>query len=361
MKLCRFARSDNSVGWGLASEYGIQDISIGDPTLPNDMVELIQRWDQLLPRIQGLAKRLGPSEEELRLLCPLNRPGKILCIGLNYRDHAIETGQSIPEEPIVFSKMPTAMIGPGDPIVLPKVSKQVDFEAELVIVMGEKVRHATEEEAKKSIFGYTVGHDVSARDWQTGKPGRQWFLGKSFDSFAPVGPYIALASIVPQPDQLQIQCRINGEIMQDGSTNQLIFSPTAIVSYISQVMTLEPGDVIFTGTPLESELLANLHDSLKMETSWKLKSNRWVLLAIHASRNSDLQFRSIKFVRLFFRAAQSNPMNACLRIPLGFDCLGNLVNQISTIATTFLSFTRMDCLVARQPWRFRLSLPARHQ
>lgn len=249
MKLCRFARPDNSVGWGFASEYGIQDISIGDPTLPTQMVDIIQRWEQLQPRIQGLAKRLGPSDEPLRLLCPLDRPGKILCIGLNYRDHAIETGQSIPDEPIVFCKMPTAMVGPDDPIVLPRVSKQVDYEAELVIVLGDKARHVSEEEAKKKIFGYSIGHDVSARDWQTGKPGRQWFLGKSFDSFAPIGPFIALASSVPHPDNLKIQCRINNEIMQDGSTNQLIFSPTAIVSYISQVLTLEAGDVIFTGTP----------------------------------------------------------------------------------------------------------------
>ncbi|MDZ4848442.1 MAG: fumarylacetoacetate hydrolase family protein [Pirellulaceae bacterium] len=249
MKLCRFVRSDGSVGWGVQNSAGIQDISKADPTLPTKMVDIIQGWPQLLPRVLGLGKRLEVCEEPLRILCPLDRPRKVLCIGLNYRDHAIETGQAIPGEPMVFCKVPTAVIGPGDDIVLPKVSTQVDFEAELVIVIGTRAKNVDLEGAKKAIFGYTVGHDVSARDWQTGKPGKQYFLGKSFDTFAPLGPAIALAERILDPKNLKIQSRINGETMQDSSTSQLIFSPTELVSYISQVITLDAGDVIFTGTP----------------------------------------------------------------------------------------------------------------
>ncbi|MFM7930555.1 MAG: fumarylacetoacetate hydrolase family protein, partial [Pirellula sp.] len=185
----------------------------------------------------------------LELLCPLDVPGKILCIGLNYRDHAIETNAPIPDEPIVFSKAPTSLIGPTDAIEIPSISREVDFEAELVVVVGERLRKATEKQAHEAIFGYTAGNDISARDWQKGKPGKQWLLGKSFDTFAPIGPAIALASAIPDPRNLKIQSRLNGQLMQDSSTRELIFSPAMLLSYISQVLTIEPGDLLFTGTP----------------------------------------------------------------------------------------------------------------
>jgi 2-keto-4-pentenoate hydratase/2-oxohepta-3-ene-1,7-dioic acid hydratase in catechol pathway len=213
------------------------------------MHEIIENWRFLLPRVQGLVKRLGNSEESLQVLCPFERIGKILCIGLNYRDHALETNQPIPTEPIVFCKAPTALIGPDDDIVIPQVSTQVDFEAELVVVIGKRVRNVRESDAHQAIFGYTVGHDVSARDWQIGKPGKQFFLGKSFDTFAPLGPAIALADSISNPMDLRIQSRINGQSMQDSSTSQLIFSPAFLIAYISQVITLDVGDVIYTGTP----------------------------------------------------------------------------------------------------------------
>jgi 2-keto-4-pentenoate hydratase/2-oxohepta-3-ene-1,7-dioic acid hydratase in catechol pathway len=227
----------------------VQDILAADPSLPTSLVELISKWPQYESRVASLGRKLGSSSDELRLLCPIDRPGKILCIGLNYRDHAIETHAPIPEEPIVFCKMPTTMIGPSDAIRIPSESRQVDYEAELVAVIGRKIKHATISESEGAIFGYTVGHDVSARDWQKGKPGKQWFLGKSFDTFAPLGPVIAHASSIPDPGQLSIRCRINGETVQDSNTRELIFSPAFLVQYLSQVMTLEPGDVIFTGTP----------------------------------------------------------------------------------------------------------------
>ncbi len=249
MKICRFRRPDRTIGWGIHSPSGIQDITISDTTLPADTVEVISKWSTYESRIDYLAKRLGVSDEPLKLLPPLSKPGKILCIGLNYRDHAAETGAAIPDEPIVFCKMPTAMIGDGDDIVLPKVSSKVDYEAELVVVIGKTVKNADENAAREAIFGYSVGHDVSARDWQTGKPGKQWFLGKSFDTFAPMGPAIVKANVVSDPCNLAVKCRINGETLQDGNTKEMIFKPVELVQYISQVMTLQPGDVIYTGTP----------------------------------------------------------------------------------------------------------------
>ncbi|MBU6237152.1 MAG: fumarylacetoacetate hydrolase family protein [Planctomycetes bacterium] len=249
MKLVRFSRSDQTVGWGLQTEHGVQDIFAADPSLPGSMVELIAKWSMYESRVASLGKKLGSVQEPLQLLCPIDRPGKILCIGLNYRDHAIETKASIPTEPVVFCKMPTAMIGPLDAIRLPTVSNQVDYEAELVVVIGQRIKHATPIQAAQAIFGYTVGHDVSARDWQKGKPGNQWFLGKSFDTFAPLGPAITVASSIPDPSRLRIQCWINGQSMQDSNTRELIFPPAYLVEYLSQVMTLEPGDVIYTGTP----------------------------------------------------------------------------------------------------------------
>lgn len=249
MKFVRFMRSDASLGWGLQTDHGIQDVLAADPSLPSSLVDLIAKWSVYEPRVASLARKLGTSHDSLRLLCPIDRPNKILCIGLNYRDHAMETKAPIPDEPIVFCKMTTAMIGPLDVIRLPQSSNEVDYEAELVVVIGQRIKHATQAEAEKAIFGYSVGHDVSARDWQKGKPGKQWFLGKSFDTFAPLGPAIAISSSIQDPCQLSIRCWLNGQLVQDSNTRELIFSPSYLVQYLSQVMTLEPGDVIYTGTP----------------------------------------------------------------------------------------------------------------
>jgi 2-keto-4-pentenoate hydratase/2-oxohepta-3-ene-1,7-dioic acid hydratase in catechol pathway len=247
--IVRFKRPDGSIGWGWKSTQGIQDVCGADDSLPVSTREVILRWVELKSRVVSLIKKLGPAEEDLEVLCPLDQPGKILCIGLNYRDHAIETNAPIPDEPIVFSKAPTTLIGPDVPIEVPSISNQVDFEAELVVVVGKRLRKASQEQARQAIFGYTAGNDVSARDWQKEKPGKQWLLGKSFDTFAPLGPAIALASSIPDPGKLRIQSRLNGKLMQDSSTKELIFAPEMLLSYISQVLTIEPGDLLFTGTP----------------------------------------------------------------------------------------------------------------
>lgn len=189
------------------------------------------------------------SLSELTLLPCVPAPEKIICIGLNYADHAKESGAAIPAEPVVFSKFATALRGHGDEIVLPTASDSVDYEAELVVVIGKKAKLVTESEAMNYVAGYTCGHDVSARDWQKHKPGGQWLCGKSFDSFAPIGPHFVSADEVPDPHNLRIQLRLNGQTMQDSNTKQLIFNVPQLIAYLSQVCTLKPGDLIFTGTP----------------------------------------------------------------------------------------------------------------
>ena len=190
-----------------------------------------------------------PIDVPKRLLPPTPPGEKILCIGLNYRDHAIETGADIPSEPVVFSKFNSSRIGHGDPIVLPRVSHEVDYEAEMVLIIGKAGRHIDPANAFEHLAGITAGHDVSARDWQKGRPGGQWLLGKAFETSAPLGP-----AWIPLPDanvlsDLPVQMRLNGDLVQDSTTAQLIFGPDELIAHLSQFFTLRPGDLIFTGTP----------------------------------------------------------------------------------------------------------------
>ena len=178
---------------------------------------------------------------------PVPRPGKILCIGLNYRDHAAESNMPIPEKPVVFSKFSTAVIAPGEPVVLPSASKQVDYEAELAVVIGRRAKHVTVDRAYHYVLGYTAFNDVTARDFQFADG--QWQRGKSCDTFAPMGQTIVTTDAVPDPHKLPIKLTLNGETMQDSNTDQLIFGVPALIEFISQTITLEPGDVIATGTP----------------------------------------------------------------------------------------------------------------
>src|SRR6185436_4167406 len=168
---------------------------------------------------------------------------------LNYADHAAESGQPIPPEPVVFCKFPTAVAAHGEDIRLPRISDKVDYEAELVVIIGRGGRFIPRDKALEHVAGYACGHDVSARDWQLQKPGGQWLLGKTFDGFAPFGPELVTPDEVGDPGKLRIQLRLNGETLQNSTTEQLIFNVPQLVAYISQVCTLVPGDVIFTGTP----------------------------------------------------------------------------------------------------------------
>ena len=228
------------------------DLHAADPRLPTGVRQLLEGGPDLLRiarEVVGRADAPRIKHERVQLLPPILDPPKIICMGLNYRDHAAETGAKIPSEPVLFSKFATALIGPETPIVLPSVSKKVDYEAELVLVVGKKGRHLTAATALDHLAGYTIGNDVSARDWQLEKDGRQWLAGKTFDTFAPLGPWLVTSDEVPDPQNLAVRLRLNGQTMQDSNTRQMIFPASVAVAYISQIVTLQPGDLIFTGTP----------------------------------------------------------------------------------------------------------------
>jgi 2-keto-4-pentenoate hydratase/2-oxohepta-3-ene-1,7-dioic acid hydratase in catechol pathway len=187
------------------------------------------------------------SRSEVAIAAPVPRPGKIICIGLNYRNHAIESGMDIPKSPIIFSKFVTCVAAPGDPILLPTGSEQVDYEAELAVVIGRRAKNIRLDEAMDHVFGYTNFNDVSARDMQFADG--QWQRGKSCDTFAPFGESVVTKDEIADPHNLRIQFRLNGETLQDSNTNELIFDIPAVIEFLSRSMTLEPGDIIATGTP----------------------------------------------------------------------------------------------------------------
>jgi len=194
-----------------------------------------------------------PPEDEMvplseaKLRAPLPRPPKIICVGLNYRDHAIESKMEIPKVPTIFSKYATSVIGPGEPIVLPKLSEKPDYEAEFAFIIGKAGRYIHRDRWKEHIFGYTNFNDVSARDYQMATT--QWMMGKTFDTFAPMGPAIVTADEIADPHALDIQMIINGEMLQNSNTSNLIFRIPYLIEFLSGVFTLEAGDVISTGTP----------------------------------------------------------------------------------------------------------------
>ena len=226
------------------------DVQQADSRLPANMKQLLALGKEALASLERAAQSAEAiALENIRFSAPVPDPQKVICIGLNYSDHAKESGMEPPPEPVVFNKFPSSVCGHLAPIVLPGLSNQVDYEAELVAIIGTPGRDIPEHSALEHVAGYCCGHDVSARDWQLGKPGKQWLLGKTFDTFAPFGPELVTADEVPDPGNLSIQLRLNGETMQDSTTGQLIFSIAELVAYVSSVCTLLPGDVIFTGTP----------------------------------------------------------------------------------------------------------------
>lgn len=248
MKLAQFTL-ENTLHIGKIVDDGVIDLSHHIPTLPSDMISLIDQWETFKESITELSVPADYGLNEIKLEAPVSRPGKIFGIGLNYADHAAEAatgGLNRPEHQVWFSKAVTSINGPFNTIELPHASDKLDYEAEMVFIIGRRSKNLSESEARSAIFGFCVGNDVSVRDWQlrTG----QFMIGKSFDTHAPIGPYIVTADAIDET-KLGVRCFVNGEKRQESNTKHLLFSCAAQIAHLSQAMTLEPGDVIFTGTP----------------------------------------------------------------------------------------------------------------
>jgi ureidoglycolate lyase len=245
MKLARFDVGDGP-RLGLVDGDAVALLSDRVAGLPADTIDLIARWGEFAARAEAVRGKADYALADVRLLAPIRRPGKILAIGLNYADHVAEAGIARPEHQLWFTKAATAANGPYDPIERPLASAALDYEAELVMVIGKGGRHIPREAAPWAIFGYCVGNDVSVRDWQM-RSG-QFMIGKSFDTHAPFGPWIVTPDEL-DPGDLAIRSFVNGEKRQESNTRHLIFDGPAQIEHVSQAMTLEPGDLIFTGTP----------------------------------------------------------------------------------------------------------------
>lgn len=249
MKLVTYQSASGPRAAGLRGDELI-DLNQADAGLPACLKTLLAEGEAGLQRAAiAIARGTPLAMRNVRLLAPVPQPQKVICVGLNYIDHARESGVEPPPEPVLFNKFPTSVAAHEDVIQLPAASDQVDYEAELVVVIGKGGKHIAADQAFSRIAGYCCGHDVSARDWQLRKPGGQWLMGKTFDGFAPFGPTLVTKDEAGDPGDLRIALRLNGQTMQDSNTKQLIFSVPELIAYISQVTTLMPGDVIFTGTP----------------------------------------------------------------------------------------------------------------
>jgi 2-keto-4-pentenoate hydratase/2-oxohepta-3-ene-1,7-dioic acid hydratase in catechol pathway len=237
---------------GVVEDGRVTAVSALGPEMPGSVDELLAGWPVLLERIREAWARAGREAgvplESVELLAPVPRPGKILAAGVNYQSHGDEQSKAPPDHPVLFAKMTTSVIGHGTEIRWsPTLTQAVDFEAELAVVIGRTCRRVTPDRALDYVAGYTCLNDVSARDLQFSD--RQYVRGKSLDTFCPMGPWLVTADEIPDPQALGVRCLVNDEVMQDASTSEMVFGVAALVSFCSQAMTLEPGDVIATGTP----------------------------------------------------------------------------------------------------------------
>ncbi len=256
MRLGRFKMGDR-VFAGIAKGDTVIDLEKTATVMPEfqKFGAVFSKMRPLLSHLNDLAAMLEAAKGNyigyplggLIVLPPLADPDKIICIGLNYNDHAAESKMAVPEEPVFFCKFKSSIVGPREAIVIPPVSDQIDYEAELAVIIGKPGKHIPEAEAMEHVAGYTAFNDVSARDLQF--RGGQWIKGKALDTFAPLGPYIVTKDEIPDPYQLKISLSLNGKIMQDSSTDKLIFNIPRLIAFLSQLFTLETGDIIATGTP----------------------------------------------------------------------------------------------------------------
>jgi 2-keto-4-pentenoate hydratase/2-oxohepta-3-ene-1,7-dioic acid hydratase in catechol pathway len=270
VKLCTFEH-DGTLRAGVVLEDAVVDLSVAAPELPRDVAALLAAGPDALARAQSAAaaarERLPLAP--LRLASPILRPPKFLAIGLNYADHVAESGQKPPAFPIVFNKQSTCVTGPHDPVQMPRVSSALDYEGELGFVVGRRCRHVPRARAHEVIAGYLVVNDVSVRDWQLRVP--TMTMGKSFDTHGPLGPWLTTADELGDPHGLRLRTWVNGELRQDSSTKNLIFDCFALIEHLSTAFTLEPGDVVATGTPggvgiaMKPPRLLRVGDSVRIE------------------------------------------------------------------------------------------------
>lgn len=248
MKLVTFRRGNRSPEPGVVlGERVVSLVGAGY----TDLMGLMAHGHEAAERVGNWVHN-APADEvtalaSVRLLAPVPRPNKLICVGLNYRDHAIESKMEIPKVPTIFNKFATSVIGPGDAIVLPTVSGQPDYEAEFAFVIGRGGRNIPAARWQDHVFGYTIVNDVSARDYQLATT--QWLMGKTFDTFAPMGPWIVSADEIADPHNLAISMTIGGDVLQNSNTRELIFKIPELLAHLSSVFTLEPGDIVSTGTP----------------------------------------------------------------------------------------------------------------
>lgn len=248
MKLCTFLQ-DGTARVGVVTDDGVADLSLAAPELPREMTALLAAGPSALQRAASAASNATSRLplEAVRLTAPIARPPKFIAIGLNYADHVAEAGIEAPKLPTVFNKQSTCVTGPNDPVWMPRISHVLDYEGELGFVIGKRCRHVPRDRAHEVIAGYVVVNDVTIRDWQLRMP--TWTMGKSFDTHGPIGPWITTADEVGDPHGLRLRTWVNDELRQDSNTKQLIFDCHALVAHLSDGFTLEPGDVIATGTP----------------------------------------------------------------------------------------------------------------
>jgi 2-keto-4-pentenoate hydratase/2-oxohepta-3-ene-1,7-dioic acid hydratase in catechol pathway len=248
MKLVTFRRGNGAPETGVVVEQNVIALSGAGIT---DMIAVLGGGRQVMAQVENWVYQ-PPVESivpvsNVTLMAPLPRPPKLICVGLNYRDHAIESKMEIPKVPTIFSKFPSCVIGPGDSVVLPRNSTRPDYEAEFAFVIGKGGRHIPAGHWREHVFGYTLINDISARDFQMATT--QWLMGKTFDTFAPMGPWLVTADEIADPHALDISMEIGGEILQKSNTRELIFKIPELIEYLSSVVTLESGDVVSTGTP----------------------------------------------------------------------------------------------------------------
>jgi 2-keto-4-pentenoate hydratase/2-oxohepta-3-ene-1,7-dioic acid hydratase in catechol pathway len=250
MRLLTFSRNGGA-HFGVELAQGILEVHAAEPALPDSLLAYLEARERFAPMLAAVvaaapAAHIHPAPT-VRLLPPIGAPQKIVCIGLNYRDHAAEVNLPLPTHITAFAKYANALIGDGAAIEIPRESDNVDYEAELAFVIGKRGRHIPAERAYEHVAGYTIVNDVSVRDYQMRTS--QWMLGKVFDTHAPCGPVIVTTDEIPDPQGLAIRCSIDGELLQDSHTSNLVFTVPALIAELSAIMTLEPGDIVATGTP----------------------------------------------------------------------------------------------------------------